>query len=285
MFTRLRFLPPAILTVMLSASLPVAAQDEPTAATVVAKVGDTEITVGHMLALRSGLPPHYNELADEVLFNGILDQLVQQTLLMQMIEEDPSLLTRLMIENESRALLAAEAIRGVMELPIDEEDLKAAYAEQFAGQSPETEYHAAHILVETEDEAKNIINQLGEGAEFAVLAKTLSTGPSGPNGGDLGWFGAGVMVEPFFNAVEALDPGAVSAPVQTQFGWHVIKLIEVRAKDIPTMDDVREQLVEELRQQAFDDLIAARQAETEIDRSGADAINRAVIKSDDILEN
>ncbi|WP_299846539.1 peptidylprolyl isomerase [uncultured Roseovarius sp.] len=285
MFTRLRFLSSTFMAATLATTLAVSAQDEPTAATVVAKVGDTEITLGHMLALRSGLPPHYDQLPDEVLFDGVLDQLVQQTLLMQMVGDDPTLLTRLMIENERRALMAAEAIRGVMDVPVSEEELQAAYAERFADQDPETEYHAAHILVETEEEANEIINELGAGAQFGDLAKTRSTGPSGPNGGDLGWFGPGVMVEPFFDAVAQLQDGDVSDPVQTQFGWHVIKLIESRAKDIPALEAVREELLEELRQKAFDALIAQREAETTIDRSGADGINQSVIKSNDILEN
>lgn len=285
MFTTPRFLPAAVLAVSVFAGAPVLSQDEPTAATVVAKVGETEITLGHMLALKSGLPPHYSELPDEVLFNGILDQLIQQTLLMQIVEGDPSPMTRLMIDNETRALLASEAIRGVMDLPVNEDDLKAAYAARYADQDPETEYHAAHILVETENEAKDIVTQLGEGADFGDLAKTLSTGPSGPNGGDLGWFGPGVMVESFFDAASALEAGEVSAPVETQFGWHVIKMIETRKSDIPSLEDVRETLQEELRQKIFDDLIAQRESETAIDRSGADGINQAIIKSTDILEN
>ncbi|WP_306114323.1 MULTISPECIES: peptidylprolyl isomerase [unclassified Roseovarius] len=285
MFTTPRFLPAAVFAVSIAVGAPVLSQDEPTAATVVAKVGETEITLGHMLALRSGLPPHYNELPDEVLFNGILDQLIQQTLLMQIVGDNPSPMTSLMIENETRALLASEAIRGVMDLPVSEDDLKAAYAARYADEEPETEYHAAHILVETEDEAKDIITKLDEGADFGDLAKTLSTGPSGPNGGDLGWFGPGVMVESFFNAAAALDAGEVSAPVETQFGWHVIKMIETRDKDIPTLDQVREELQEELRQKIFDDLIAQRESETAIDRAGADGIDQAIIKSTDILEN
>ena len=285
MFTSHRFLPAAVFAVSIAAGFPALSQDEPTAATVVAKVGETEITLGHMLALKSGLPPHYNQLPDEALFDGILDQLVQQTLLMQIVGDDPSLLTRLMVENETRALLASEAIRGVMELPISEEEIQALYAEKYANVDPETEYHAAHILVKTEDEAKDIVTRLDDGADFADLAKELSTGPSGPGGGDLGWFGPGVMVETFFDAASALEPGQVSAPVETQFGWHVIKMIETRAVDIPAIEDVREQLEEELRQKLFDDLLAQRESETTIDRSGADGINRTIIKSTDILEN
>ena len=103
MFTHPRFLPALVVTASLMAATAGHAQDEPTAATVVAKVGDVEITLGHMLALTSGLPPNYNELPDDVLFEGILNQLVQQTLLMQIVEDDPSPLTQLRIENETRA--------------------------------------------------------------------------------------------------------------------------------------------------------------------------------------
>lgn len=284
MFHRPRILSSAIVAASLAITPPALAQDEPTAATVVTKVGETEITLGHMLALRSGLPAHYDQLADEVLFKGILDQLVQQTLLMQMVEKDPSLLTRLMVENETRAIFAAEAIRGVMDKPIDEEAIQAAYAEKYADQSPATEYRAAHILVETEDEAKDIIAQLEDGGNFSDLAKTLSTGPSGPNGGDLGWFGPGVMVAPFFDAVAALEPGGISQPVQTQFGWHVINLIETRIPEVPKLDDVRAVLEEELQQKSFEALIQEREAQTEIDRSGAEGIDQSIIKSSDILE-
>ncbi len=285
MFNHSRFMPAAFIAIALSTGVPAFAQDEPTAATVVAKVGDTEITLGHMLALKSGLPPNYDQLPDNALFDGILDQLIRQTLLMQIVEENPSQLTELRIENERRALLASEAIEGVLGLPVDEDELQAAYDERYANQDPETEYNAAHILVANEEDAKSIVTQLDEGADFAELAKTLSTGPSGPNGGDLGWFGPGVMVPEFFDAAAALAPGEVSAPVQTQFGWHVIKMIETRARDIPTIDDVREQLVETLRERIFEDLIAQRESETKVDRSGADGIDMSIIKSTEILEN
>lgn len=285
MFTNLRFLPAVAVATMLAFSLPAHAQDEPTAATVVAKVGDTEITLGHMLALKSGLPPNYNDLPDDVLFNGILDQLVQQTLLMQIVAESPSALTQLLIENETRALLANEAVQGVLGLPIDEDELQAAYQEQFADVDPVTEYNAAHILVETEDEANDVLKRLDEGADFAELAKEVSTGPSGRNGGDLGWFGPGVMVPEFFDAAAALAVDEVSPPVQTQFGWHVIKMIETRSREIPALDDVRAELEEELRQKIFNDLIEQRRAETEIDQSSAGGIDPSVIKSTNILEN
>ncbi|MBY5971728.1 peptidyl-prolyl cis-trans isomerase [Ferrimonas balearica] len=131
---------------------------------------------------------------------------------------------------------------------LTDERIQAAYDEAYPDDaSGPVEYHAAHILVETEEEAQAIIEQLDGGAEFAQLARDESTGPSGPNGGDLGWFTPDRMVAEFSQAVEAMEPGEVSAPVQTQFGWHVIKLEETRQRK-PSLDEVRQELTAELQQ-------------------------------------
>ena len=281
-----RFCPPRWLPQALSVPAPALAQDEPTAATVLAKVGDTEITLGHVLATRSELPAQYNEAPEKTLFDGILEQLIQKTLLMQMVQDNPDLLARLFIDNRTRDILYEQAAREFVEkLQIDDAKLQEEYKKAYADIDPETEYNAAHILVETEDEAREIVEKLAEGEDFTELAKTLSTGPSGPNGGDLGWFADGMMVQPFFDAVVALAPGEVSPPVQTQFGWHVITLKETRAKDIPAFDEVRESLLNDLQQQSFLALLKEREGQTEIDRSGAEGIDPSVINKTDILEN
>ena len=285
MFTRLSFLPAMLVAASLVGTTPAMAQDEPTAATVLAKVGDTEITLGHLLAARSELSAQYNEVPEKTLFDGILEQLIQKTLLMQMVESNPDLLAKLFIENRTRDILYEQAAREFVEnLNIDDAKLQEEYKKAYADQDPETEYNAAHILVETEEEARAIVEKLTEGEDFAELAKTLSTGPSGPNGGDLGWFTDGMMVQPFFDAVVALASGEVSPPVQTQFGWHVIMLKETRAKDIPGFDEVRESLLNNLQQQSFLALLNEREAQTEIDRSGTEGIDPSVINKTDILE-
>ncbi|MGD2112724.1 MAG: peptidylprolyl isomerase, partial [Gammaproteobacteria bacterium] len=108
---------------------------------------------------------------------------------------------------------------------------------------PGKEYKARHILVETEDEAKDIITRLDDGVDFSELAKEKSTGPSGPSGGELGWFGAGQMVKPFADAAAAMEKGTYSkTPVQTEFGWHVIMLDDMRDSTPPPFDDVKERL-------------------------------------------
>jgi len=123
-----------------------------------------------------------------------------------------------------------------------EEELKKAYDERY-GKEKRTEYKARHILVKTEDEAKKVIDKLKGGANFVELANDKSLAP-GKNGGDLGWFDAAQMVQPFTQAVAAMKPGAYSQkPVQTQFGWHVILLEETRQADPPALDSVKDELV------------------------------------------
>jgi len=273
------------LTAGLVLSTPLLAQDEPSAEMIVATVGETEITLGHMLSLRAGLPQQYDQVPPEVLFKGVLDQLVQQTLLMKAHEGDPSLAAQMQLDNERRAILAADVAEDVLNDVLTDAALQEAFEARYADADPETEYKAAHILVETEAEAKKLIEEIEGGANFASLAQEHSTGPSGPSGGDLGWFGDGVMVPEFFDAVAALGEGGVSAPVQTQFGWHVIQLKETRIKERPALDEVREELAGELRQAAFDAYIAELEAESSVARDAGDALDPALINQTDLLEN
>ena len=245
---------------------------ETTADTVVATVGDVDITVGHMIVARQTLPAQYQTLEPSVLFEGILDQLVQQQALAQSLGANVTKATELTIENQISGLLAGEALGMVVQKALTEETLQAAYEARFANAEPAKEFHAAHILVATEDEAKALISELDGGTDFAELAKEKSTGPSGPNGGDLGWFGAGMMVPEFEAAVMDLEAGEVSAPVQTQFGWHVIKLNETRLAEAPALEEVRNDLAMEIENAAvaahIDELMAkteVKKAETEID--------------------
>lgn len=261
------------------------AQDSPDSATVVATVNGTDITLGHMVALRASLPAQYGQLPAETLFNGILDQLIQQTLLMQNFEGDVSRRSELLLENERRAIIASEAIETVMSDELSDAEIQAAYQEQYSSAEPETEYKASHILVETEETALDLVAQLEDGADFATLARENSTGPSASSGGDLGWFGPGVMVESFFEAVSALEPGEVSQPIQTQFGWHVIKLNETRLTDVPTLDDVRAEIEDSLRQAAFDAHVEALTEKAQIERMSTGEIDPESIGNLELLEN
>lgn len=284
MFARLRLLSATALMTGFAVTSPVMAQDAPTLDTVMASVGDSEITLGHMLALRNGLPADYDQLPPEVLFKGVLDQLIQQTLLMQAHEGPLSEAAKWRLENETRAVTAGDVIDGVLEAALSDEALQAAYQAQYTGDAQETEYKAAHILVETEDKARVLISDLEGGANFAALAQEHSTGPSGPGGGDLGWFSEGVMVQEFFDAVVKLETGQVSPPVKTQFGWHVIKLNETRIKERPTLDEVRDELADTIRQETFNDYVAKLESGTDITRTDTSAYDPALINDTDLLE-
>lgn len=139
--------------------------------------------------------------------------------------------------------------------------------------------------METQEEAAALVTDLEGGADFAELAKEKSTGPSGPRGGELGWFGAGAMVPPFEEAVVALDVGAISAPVQTQFGWHVIKLNETRIKDAPTLDQVRGELSENVQASAIESRIEALTETAEIVRPELEGIDPTILNDMSLLEN
>ncbi|MEW8626974.1 MAG: peptidylprolyl isomerase [Candidatus Thiodiazotropha sp.] len=136
--------------------------------------------------------------------------------------------------------------------PSDEE-IQKIYDTDYANQS-NTEYKARHILVKEEEEAKQLITQLDGGSDFAELAKQHSTGPTGKDGGDLGWFDAAQMVEPFANALTEMEKGKYSsAPVQTQFGWHVILLEDSRQSPAPTLESVKGKIQTALQQKALTD--------------------------------
>ncbi len=131
---------------------------------------------------------------------------------------------------------------------VTEAQAKAAYEEQIAKIPPEPEVRARHILVKTEAEAKDLLKQIKGGADFTELAKKSSDGPSAQTGGDLGYFSRGQMVKPFEDIAFTLKPGQVSDPVQTEFGWHVIKVEDKRIRPVPAFDEVKDQLMASLVQ-------------------------------------
>ena len=278
----LTFLAPLALAVCLA--MPAYAQDEVTKDTVVAVVNGTKITLGNMIVARATLPQQYAQLPDDVLFKGILEQLVQQTALADTFKGELPARVTLSIENETRSLTAGEVVEKMMANALTEGELQEAYDKEYGGVEPDQEFNAAHILVETEEEAKALKVQLDDGGDFAALAREKSTGPSGPSGGDLGWFGKGMMVPAFEEAVIGLSAGDVSEPVKTQFGWHVIMLKETRKLDVPTLEDSREELTQQLSQIKVQKSIEEVTEKAAVDTSGSEGIDPALIKNTDWLE-
>lgn len=171
------------------------------------------------------------------------------------LKESPRMQAQL--ELQTRAILAqAVASDFLTNNPATDEEMQALYDEQVK-LAPPLEYKARHILLETQGEAIAVISDLEGGSDFAELAKEKSTGPSGPSGGDLGWFPPEQMVAEFSSAVVALGDGEFTkAPVQTQFGWHVILREDSRESPPPPFDSVTDVLKQQVEQQKLRDYIA-----------------------------
>jgi peptidyl-prolyl cis-trans isomerase C len=263
-------------------STPVLAEGE-TADTVMATVNGTKITLGQMIALRETLPEQYQSLPDDVLFKGIMDQLVQQEVLRQSVA-DLSPRDTATLENDARGYVSGVAIQAMVESAVTDEALQAAYDARFKDAPEQTEYKAAHILVATPEEAEKLKAELAAGADFATLAKANSTDTgSGANGGDLGWFGLGMMVKPFEDAVVGAKIGEVTGPVQSEFGYHLILVSETRVAAKPTLDELRDELAAEIENAAIEAKLAELQAAATITRDG-EGLDPAILKSSNLID-
>lgn len=166
------------------------------------------------------------------------------------LAKNPRLAAQIELQKHG-ALAQAVAADFIANVSVSEEEVLAEYAEQ-SKMAPPLQFKARHILIATQGEAIDLITQLDGGANFEELAKEKSTGPSGPNGGDLGWFSPDQMVAPFANAVAALEDGNYTPePVQTQFGWHVILREESRENQPPTFESVRDVINQQVQQKKF----------------------------------
>lgn len=270
-----------VAALLMATALPALAES-PKADTVVATVNGTNITLGQMVAMRDSLPPQYLAMPDDALFKGILEQLIQQQALADQYKDKLTEHDTLTLENQKLSFLATKALDAVAKAAVSDEALKKLYDEKFAKAVPAKEYHARHILVATEDEAKAIKAELDKGGDFAKLAEEKSSDSSAKGGGDLGWFGLGMMVKPFEDAVVALEPGKVSDPVKSDFGWHIIKLEEVRDATPPKLDEVRDELAGELQQKAVEAKVTELTEAAKIERK-TDGIDPAILKDATIL--
>lgn len=254
-----------------------------TADTVVAKVGETEITLGELIVARTMLPPQYAQFPNAVLFEGLVDQLIQQQLLADALETVPPAVDYSLI-NERRALLAAELIDDITQTAVTPELLQQAYDAEFAEASVIPEMRAAHLLVETQEEADAAKARIDAGEAFADVARAVSTDVTSATGGDLGWFGMGAMVPEFEAEVLALEVGGISDPFQTQFGWHIVTLTDQRAQPIPTLEQMTPQLTGQLQEAAIVAYLDTLSAAATIERPAAGDFNPDVINQIELLD-
>ncbi len=219
----------------------------------IARVNGTPIYRSDLAALRSTLPPQAQQQQPQELYNRLLDQLialqlVSQTAHKQKLNEEPRVKKMLALAEEQ--ILQDAYLDGIMRTEITEAKLRAAYDEYAKAAPSREEVHARHILVPTEAEAKDIIEQLKKGADFAKLASEKTTDPSGKaSGGDLGYFAETDMVPEFAKAAFALKKGEFTqTPVKTQFGWHVIKLEDRRQGQPQPYEKMAPQIARQMAQ-------------------------------------
>ena len=228
--------------------------EEYKAGLVLAEVNGKNITLDHIIAAVAKLPSEYNTLEAEYILEGVLNQIVKQEIMAQILDTSEKFI-EVSLENEIRSIRAKYSIEKLMEGFPGSDQLLAAYKTATETIQSSEEFNASHILVESEKEALKILNSLKAGSNFSKLAQEKSTGPSGPNGGQLGWFGPGQMVPEFEAAVLVLEIGSISQPVKTQFGWHLVKLNDRRVKALPTFEEMKPELVQQLSQARIDQLL------------------------------
>ena len=178
---------------------------------------------------------------DQEILNEVISlELMRQEGVSKGLDTSPTVVATL--DQQTRTLLAGVAIRDfVQNNPVTDEQAREVYNREIG--KPGTEYKARHILVETREEAEELIHELDKGGDFSALAKEKSTDTSASEGGDLGWFSTAQMVQPFADTVAGLKKGSYTEePVQTQFGWHVILLEDTRESTPPAFDDIKDRL-------------------------------------------
>lgn len=236
--------------------LPAAHAADPAAATVNGKVIKQSL-VDYIAKDASARGQQVDDSTRNIIINRLISsELVVQEAQKQGLDKQPDFLAREeLLRQELLVNLYLENY--LRKNPVGEADTKAEYEKYKKQLSGNKEYRARHILVNTEDEAKDIITQLNKGGDFAKLARDRSQDPgSAASGGDLDWFSPDSMVEPFGQAVTKLGKGKITAaPVQTQFGWHVIKLEDSRAAQAPAYEQVKPMLEKQLQQQRMEKML------------------------------
>ena len=241
---------------------------------VVATVDGAPVHRAEVEAAARALPDQMRQMPMQMLYGVLLDRVIDFRLLAneaerQNVGDDPAVGPALA---QARAAVLREfLIQQTIEEGLTEEKLRARYEEKKAQDGfVREEVHARHILVPTEDEAKAVIEELRGGADFAEVAEARSTGPSGPAGGDLGFISREQVVPEFADAAFALNAGETSQePVRTQFGWHVIDVLERRQVE-PTYDETAPQLRQELAREIVTALVEDLRSGAEIERFNMD---------------
>ena len=258
-----------------------------TADTPLAMVNGEALSLGELIALRNALPEQYQGLAPEVLMEGLSEQLINQFVLAQRAREEgladhPGI--KLALRNLVNSSLADTYMRQELDKRVTVEVLAAAYAEQYVNADPVPEIRASHILVKEEDAAKALAEQLAGGADFAELAAEYGTDGTKTRGGDLGWFVYGDMIPEFSDAAFGIaNIDDVAGPIQSPFGWHMIKLTGRRDRPAPPLAEVQDELMKQVTEAAQRAIIEESRAAATVERLDGD-MPAAAIMADQLLQ-
>ena len=250
------------------------AQPEPGQDPIVATVAGDAIHLSEVIDTQSQLPQQYQSMPMEAMFPALVERLIDMRLVAQEarasgLADDPDVKRELaQIENQ---IISQVYLTRHIDAMITEEAVVARYDEHIAGLPPVEEISARHILLETEEDALAVIASLQGGADFIELAAEKSIGPSADRGGDIGFFGRDNVVPEFADAAFALQPGQISeTPVQSEFGWHVIKVDERRAEAPPSLEEMRQQFVGEISQELIAEMLDELRDTTTVERFNMD---------------
>ena len=277
MFARPRIVPAPLLPLAAAIWLlmsPAAAQEDPPEDSVVARINGAEIMLSDVVAFHDTLPDQYRALPLEALYPALVERMIDFSLIAALgrkegLEDDAEVKRRAArAENE---IIRDVYIERVIGEGVTDAGLTERY-EAFLRDAPRNEeVRASHILVEEEATAREIIARLEGGADFAEVAAEASIGPSGPSGGDIGYFTREAVVPEFSAAAFSLEPGMMTEdPVQTEFGWHVIRVEDRRIMPPPSFEEMREQFVGEMSQELVNGLIERLREGAEIERFNPD---------------
>lgn len=207
-----------------------------------------------------------NATDEQVVDELVSLELMRQEAVKKGLDKSPTMAAEMKI---MRARVMANALLTNFTSTIDmsDEALRAEYEKQI-GLAEAKEFNASHILLDSEEKAIEVIAELDGGVDFAEAAKKYSTGPSGPNGGDLGWFDSGAMVPEFSQAVAEMETGKHSAaPVKTQFGFHIIKLVDKRNKEAQPFESVKEQISNMVMRTKVEEFVRSLHDAAEIEKN------------------
>jgi peptidyl-prolyl cis-trans isomerase C len=254
------------LSVVLLAGLPLRAQD---ANQVLAKVNGSEIRQSDVTLAEEELGPSLAQMDPATKKENVLAFLIDMKIVAKAaedkkIENNEDFKKRLAFTRNRLLMDSLLASEG--KAATTDEAMKKVYEDASKQITGEQEVHARHILVETEDEAKAIAEELKKGADFAELAKKKSKDPGASDGGDLGFFTKEQMVPEFSNVAFALEPGKISEPVKSQFGWHIIKVEEKRNRKAPDFEQVKGQIETYVTRKAQADYVAKLREAAKVER-------------------